>query len=165
MGASAPGDVVTYAITLGNDDGAFAMGAGSGEITVAGALDHESVPSYSLMVEASTERSGTTTAIVEITVTDVLDEAPPAPAGLSASLADGTFTIDWDAVAGAVLYEAQHRIAGSSVGWAVVGTTTAHCADVQPSGGAHLRHDLRVQGAFVRRRHGLRIRLGRAVRS
>ena len=123
--ATAPGNMVTYTITLGNEDGAFAMGESSGEIAVAGGLDHETVPSYSLTVEASTERSGTTTAMVEIAVTDVLDVAPPAPSGLSVSLADGTFTIGWDAVAGAALYEAQHRVAGSGAGWMVVGTTTA----------------------------------------
>ena len=130
--AIAPGDVVTYVITLGNDDDVFAMGSSSGEITVAGALDHESVPSYSLTVEASTERSGTTTAMVEIMVTDVLDEAPPAPSGLSASLADGTFTIGWVAVAGAAHYEAQHQVAGSGASWAVVGTTTATLLTYSP---------------------------------
>ena len=133
--ATAPGDVVTYAITSGNEDGAFAMGASSGEITVAGALDHETVPSYRLAVEASAPRSGTSTAMVEITVTDVLDVAPPAPAGLSASLADGTFTIGWDAVAGAALYEAQHRVAGSGDGWSVVGTTTATLLTYSPQEG------------------------------
>ena len=130
--ASAPGDVVTYAVLSGNETGTFAMGAGNGEITVADVLDHESIPSYSLTVEASTERSGTTTAMVEITVTDVLDVAAPAPAGLSASLADGTFTIGWDAVVGAAHYEAQHRVAGSGAGWMVVGTTTATLLTYSP---------------------------------
>ena len=70
--------------------------------------------------------------MVEITVTDVLDEAPPAPAILSASLADSTFTIGWDAVAGAAHYEAQHRVAGSGGGWSVVGTTTATLLTFSP---------------------------------
>ena len=62
------GDTVTYAITSGNDDGKFAIGAGTGEITVAGTLDHESVSSYTLTVEASDGNGGTATATVVITV-------------------------------------------------------------------------------------------------
>ena len=61
-------DTVTYAITSGNDDGKFAIGAGTGEITVAGTLDHESVSSYTLTVEASDGNGGTATATVVITV-------------------------------------------------------------------------------------------------
>ena len=34
------GDVVRYTITAGNEAGRFAMGEGTGEITVAAALDH-----------------------------------------------------------------------------------------------------------------------------
>ena len=35
------GDTVTYLITAGNEDGKFAIGEGSGEITVGAALDYE----------------------------------------------------------------------------------------------------------------------------
>ena len=65
---------VTYAITAGNDAGAFALDAGSGALTVAGALDHESSARHSLTVEA---RGGGSQATVTatVTVTDV-DEAP-----------------------------------------------------------------------------------------
>ena len=65
---------VTYAITSGNDAGAFALDAGSGALTVAGTLDHEASASHTLTVEA---RAGGSQATVTatVTVTDV-DEAP-----------------------------------------------------------------------------------------
>ena len=64
------GDTVTYSITAGNDDGKFALDAGTGAITVAGELDHETTGSYSLTVQAS-DGTNTSTASVEITVTEV----------------------------------------------------------------------------------------------
>ena len=52
------GDTATYSITAGNSDGKFALGPSTGQLTVAGSLDHETVPSYSLMVEASDGNGG-----------------------------------------------------------------------------------------------------------
>ena len=46
-------DTVTYAITAGNDAGLFAIDTGTGAITVAGTLDHETTSSYTLTVQAS----------------------------------------------------------------------------------------------------------------
>jgi VCBS repeat-containing protein len=67
----------TFAITAGNTGGAFAIGASSGEITVAAALDFETLAAYSLTVEVTDDGapalSGSNT--VDITVTDVDD--PP----------------------------------------------------------------------------------------
>ena len=125
VSATSTGGLVTYAVLSGNEGDRFAMGASSGDITVAGALDHEAVPSYRLTVEASDARGGAATTTVEIAVIDAPDDPPPSPEGLSVSLAEDTFTLSWDAVAGAALYEAQHRIAGSGEEWASVGTTTA----------------------------------------
>ena len=68
-----PDDTVTYAITAGNADGAFAIDAGTGQLTVAAALDYETTPSYTLTVEAD-DNAGAATTTVTITVTDV-DEA------------------------------------------------------------------------------------------
>ncbi|MDE2901824.1 MAG: cadherin domain-containing protein, partial [Chloroflexota bacterium] len=72
------GGAVTYKITAGNAAGHVAINAGTGALTVAGALDHETTTSYNLTVEA-TSGGGTATATatvpVTITVTDV-DEAP-----------------------------------------------------------------------------------------
>ena len=75
------GDAVTYAITQGNTGGAFAVNGSTGEITVAGTLDHETDSSHTLTVQASDGRGGTATTTVEITVTDVAEDPPPAPSG------------------------------------------------------------------------------------
>ena len=87
---------VTYALTAGNAAGAFALDAGTGAITVAGALDYETTPSYALTVTADDGQGGTSTAAVTITVTNV-DEAP----GFGA--ADYAFSVAEDAAAGAAV--------------------------------------------------------------
>ena len=69
------GQSVAYSITAGNDAGKFSINAGTGEISVASALDHETASSYTLTVTASDGNGGTDTATVTITVTDV-NEAP-----------------------------------------------------------------------------------------
>ena len=143
VSATSTGGSVTYAILSGNEDDKFAMGSSSGEVTVAGALDHETVPSYRLTVEARDARGGTATSTVEIAVTDVADDPPPAPKGLNVSLTDGTFTITWGAVPGADLYEAQHRTGGSGGDWASVGTTTATLLAYTPA--CATTHEVRVR--------------------
>ncbi|MDE0471069.1 MAG: cadherin repeat domain-containing protein, partial [Ekhidna sp.] len=67
-------DELTFAITSGNLGDAFAINAGTGAITVAGTLDHETTAAYTLTVQVS---DGTATAEAEITIdiTDV-NEAP-----------------------------------------------------------------------------------------
>ncbi|QBR91705.1 putative Ig domain-containing protein [Nocardioides euryhalodurans] len=72
--SDADGDTVSWAITGGNAEGAFAIDAATGEITVAGLLDHEDVDTYALEVEA-TSTTLSDSATVTIDVTDV-DEAP-----------------------------------------------------------------------------------------
>ena len=52
----------------------------------------------------------------------------PAPTGLGASLAEGIFTLTWDAVTGAGLYEAQHTTDAAdaaSVTWTALEAVTA----------------------------------------
>ena len=129
-------DPVSYAITSGNSAGKFAIATGTGDITVAGALDHESVPSYTLIVEARDDRAGVATTTVEIEVTDVAEDAPSAPVGLGASLADDIFTVTWSAVTGALVYELQQQVSGSADGWDMVATTTGVTETYSPSGGA-----------------------------
>ena len=63
-------DPVTYSITAGNESGKFAIAGSTGAITTTGTLDHDAIPSYTLTVQASDGGSHTTTATVEITVTD-----------------------------------------------------------------------------------------------
>ena len=67
------GDTVTYHITAGNGAGRFMIDLYFGEILVWGALDHETVPTYTLTVEARDGNGGTATATVEINVTDVAE--------------------------------------------------------------------------------------------
>ena len=71
------GDTLSYSITAGNEDGKFAINSSTGEITVAGALDYETAPSYTLTVQAGDGTGGSATAWVTVTVTDV--EESPSP--------------------------------------------------------------------------------------
>ncbi|MYD51355.1 MAG: hypothetical protein F4W93_07710 [Dehalococcoidia bacterium] len=71
------GDFVTYHITAGNGAGRFDISSGSkgeGLILVWGALDYETTSSYTLTVEARDGKAGgTSSATVEITITDVAE--------------------------------------------------------------------------------------------
>ena len=128
-------DPVSYAITGGNAAGKFAIGMGTGAITVAGGLDHETAPSYTLTVEARDDRDGVATTTVEIMVTDVAEDTPPAPGGVNVSLTGDTFGVTWSAVSGAAFYEVQQQVSGSGDGWALVATTTGLSATYSPAGG------------------------------
>ena len=128
------GDVLTYSITGGNEAGKFDLNGSSGEITVAGGLDYETEPSYSLTVEVGDGRGGTDTASVGITVTDVAEDAAPAPEGLSVALADGVFTLMWSEVSGADRYEAQHR-ASDTDDWTALPETEGTISTYIPEGG------------------------------
>ena len=127
-------DPITYAIT----GTAFAIDDETGAITVAGALDHESTPSYTLTVTADDEKDGTATATVTITVTDVAEDPPPAPTGLGVTLADDTFSLSWDAVTGASKYEAQYTTDAAdtaTVTWTALPEVTTATATYTPAGG------------------------------
>ncbi|MCY3958186.1 MAG: cadherin domain-containing protein, partial [Chloroflexi bacterium] len=69
----AGGAAVTHSLTAGNTDDAWSIDATTGELKVAGTLDYETTPSYSLTVTA--DAGATATATVTITVTNV-DEPP-----------------------------------------------------------------------------------------
>jgi hypothetical protein len=73
------GQSLTYAITAGNDGGAFAIAPLTGEITVAGALDFETKPQYLLTVTATDDQvpALSDTATITVDITDV-NEAPVA---------------------------------------------------------------------------------------
>ena len=92
----ADNDGLTFTITAGNAIGntgdAFAIGAGTGAITVAGTLDHETTPTYTLTVQVS-DGTATANAAVTINVTDV-NEAPVVTAQSS------PFTVAEDAANG-----------------------------------------------------------------
>ena len=127
-------DMLEYRITSGNPAGSFSVGTTTGEIAVAGTLDHETTSSHSLTIEASDGRGGSATATVRILVTDVAEDAPPAPAGVRASLTGGEFTLSWNVVEGASHYETQYRDDPSG-DWEVIGTTTATSTAYSPEGG------------------------------
>ncbi|MCY3505350.1 MAG: cadherin domain-containing protein [Chloroflexi bacterium] len=69
----AAGDTLTYAISGGNEAGAFAIDGATGVITVAAALDHEVTPTYTLTVTVQDAPGGFASVDVTITVT----EPPP----------------------------------------------------------------------------------------
>jgi uncharacterized repeat protein (TIGR01451 family) len=77
-GTDANGDTLTYTISADNSGGMFAIGSGTGQITVTDNtnLDHEATSQYTLTVQAS-DGALTDTATVTITVSDV-NEAPVA---------------------------------------------------------------------------------------
>ena len=109
------GDTVSYAITGGNADGAFAIDA-NGQITVANGslLDHETAPSRTLTVTVTDAAGLTDTATVTIGVTDV-NEAPTA--------ADASFTIAENAGTNAVVgsVTASDPDAGDTISYAITG--------------------------------------------
>ncbi len=74
----ADSDGLTYTIESGNGDGKFSIDGSTGAITTAGALDHETTPSYALTVQADDGNGGTATATVNVTVTGV-DESSAGP--------------------------------------------------------------------------------------
>ena len=127
-------DTVACSITAGNDAGKFDINGITGVITVAVELDYETAESYSLTVEASDGDGKTGTVTVGITVTDVAEDAHPAPDGLAVSLAGGTFTIGWAAMTGAARYHVQQRIEDSEADWAAVETTTDTSLEYTPDG-------------------------------
>ncbi len=68
----AAGDTLTYAISGGNEAGAFAIDGATGVITVAAALDHEVTPTSTLTVTVQDAPGGFASVEVTVTVT-----APP----------------------------------------------------------------------------------------
>jgi len=144
------GDSITYHITAGNGGGRFDISSGDhgGLILVWGALDYETVSSYTLTVEARDGKAGgTSSATVEISVTNVAEGTPSAPDGLSVSLSGDTFTISWSAVTGAGQYRAQHRTGGSAGTWTSLDATTGTSRTFSPDGGPSCgtTYDFRVQ--------------------
>lgn len=84
-----PGEALAFSITSGNSGGAFGIDETSGELTVVGALDHETAPSYTLTVSVD-DGLRTDTAAVKVAVTDV-NEAPTA-SNRAWSIAENTAT-------------------------------------------------------------------------
>jgi CSLREA domain-containing protein len=101
VSASDPADApmntaLTYSITAGNTGNAFAINPTTGQITVAGTVDYESTPSYSLTVSvADSDPAGALsgTATITITVTDVDETAPTVTINQAVGQSDPTATL------------------------------------------------------------------------
>ena len=65
-----------WTLVSGNDAGKFALNASSGVITVAGALDYETITSYTITVKVSDGSVFSATKTITINVTDINDIAP-----------------------------------------------------------------------------------------
>ena len=72
------GDILTYNITAGNDDGVFAINSSTGEVTIADNtnLDFETTTSYLLTTQVNDSGTLTDTAGITIVVTNVNDIPP-----------------------------------------------------------------------------------------
>ena len=88
-------DPVSHAITSGNSAGKFAIAPSTGDVTVAGQLDHESVPSYTLVVEAqdtampSVKTVAATSARIRLRAIGLIHLSPTHSAGRGAVLNAG----------------------------------------------------------------------------
>ena len=92
---TSPNKVLTYAITSGNAGSVFDINSRTGVVTVAGVLDYETTPSYSLEVTVTDGGSPSLrgTATITITVTDVNEHAPVFTSGADVNVAEGTTAV------------------------------------------------------------------------
>ena len=86
------GNNLNFSITSGNTGQAFTINAGTGEITVAGSLDHETTPTYTLTVQVS-DGDLSASAAVTINVTNVNDNDPMLAPTATASVAENTTAV------------------------------------------------------------------------
>ena len=108
-----PGDTVSYAITGGNDAGAFAIGEATGRVTVASALDYAATPVYALTIEATDQHGSAATVSAQVSVASVCRNRTVVPNpdentalvgeciilyGIRKELS-GAATLDWSAAA------------------------------------------------------------------
>ena len=121
-GTDVDGDTLTYTITAGNDGGLFAINSGSGAITVASGLNHETASSHSLTVQAA-DAALSATATVTVTVGDV-NEVP--------SISASTYTIAENASVGATV--------GTKTGTDVDDDTLAYTITAGNDGGLFANH-------------------------
>ena len=125
------GSTLSYAIVSGNTGNAFAINASTGEITVAGTLNFETLASYTLTVEVTDNGIPALTgqASVTINLTDV-NEAP--------SASNATFAINEDAAIGNAVgtVSASDVDAGSTLTYAIVGGNTGNAFAINASTGA-----------------------------
>ncbi len=125
------GGTVVYDITAGNSPGPWAVDSLAGTLVLAGRLDYETTPSYTLTVRAGVLDGSrlTATATVTVTVTDVAD-APPPPTNLAATPATTSLALTWDAVTGATAYQVDYRPSGATAWTTAADNLTGASASV-----------------------------------
>ena len=98
-----PGDTVSYEITAGNDDDAFAINSDTGEIAVASEVDEHTASPTALTVEARDLSGGTTEATVDIYINRPPSSLIVTPSG------DHRFSLTWSSVPGADYYTLHYK--------------------------------------------------------
>lgn len=86
--ADANASLSTWTIVSGNTGSAFAINSATGQITVAGALNHEGTPSYTLGVTVSDGTATSAEGTVVVTVTNIAEYSDPDLFGSSSPTAD-----------------------------------------------------------------------------
>src|SRR5258707_606059 len=129
------GQTLSYAITGGNDAGAFAINSSTGQITVANAaaLDYETSPTFHLIVQATDNGSPalSTCATVTVNLNDVNDAPVLDNSGAMSlktinALQANTGTLVSDLLASAGGNRITDEDAGARYGIAIVGADTSH---------------------------------------
>jgi len=132
VGATDPdaGETFTYAILSGNTNGAFALNAATGELTVANAaaLDFETTPTFSLAVQVTDAGGLTDTAAITVDLTNA-NEAP--------SLVAASFAIDENSTAGSLVgnIAATDPDAGETFSYAILAGNSGGAFALDPTTG------------------------------
>jgi len=135
-------DSVTFSIQSGNADGAFAINASTGAITVADTtkLDASATPSYTLGIRAS---DGTTNSDVNVTVT-VTDDVGPTVSAVSSTTMDGSYKVG-DTVTVTVQFNEAVTVTGTPTLTLETGTTDRTATYASGSGTNTLSFTYTVQ--------------------
>ncbi|XP_061179423.1 protocadherin Fat 4-like [Saccostrea echinata] len=136
---------LTYQITGGNSEDAFFILKKSGKIHTKKRLDFERTPSYSLTVEVKDGGSRTSTAVVDITVTDVNDTPPVCSPDHYKKTVDETLLIG----STVLTLSCSDEDAGTNLGYTI---TSGESGDLEitPSGAVRVKRDLGYdQGLFA----------------
>ncbi|MDB5314180.1 MAG: Cadherin, partial [Rhodospirillales bacterium] len=102
--ADATTNAVAYSL-VENASGRFAINAATGVVTVAGALDFETVPTPSITVRATSADGSTADSAFGIAVTDVDESAPPGTANFGSGPDSLVLKISQDAYLGSAQYD------------------------------------------------------------
>ena len=138
------GQTLTYSV---HGDAAFTIDATTGQLKVASALDYETYLSHELTATVTDETGLADAAVVNITVRNVAEVAPPVPGGLEADFTRSGFELSWNSVDGADQYRIQYRSYSPRGKWINVEATTSTSQTFNPEGGTICRttYQFRVQ--------------------